>query len=110
MKTYHLQKRTPLPISNQHSQQIQFTLTPLHPLPTNIKLPKPKFPQSLPQKTHPTVGSVFILSSSQHLIQNWLLLLINNKYQVSIASITIQARPATCAGRWQKLLCALFSS
>lgn len=73
MKTYHLQKRTPLPISTFPTNSIH-SHSP-HSLPTNIKLPEPKFPQSLPQKTHTTDESVFTLSSSQHLIQDWLLLL-----------------------------------
>lgn len=58
MKTYHLQKRSPLPISTFLTNSIH-SHSP-HPLPTNIKLRKPKFPQSLTQKTHTTVGSVFI--------------------------------------------------
>lgn len=62
MKTYHLQKRSPLPISKFPTNSIH-SHSP-HPLPTNIKLPKPKFPQSLPQNTHTTVGGVFTLSSS----------------------------------------------
>lgn len=55
MKTYHLQKRTPLPISTFPTNSIH-SYSP-HPLPTNIKLPKPKFPQSLPQKHTQQLGA-----------------------------------------------------
>lgn len=59
MKTYHLQKRSPLPISKFPTNSIH-SHSP-HPLPTNIKLPKPKFPQSLPQKTHNSRERVYTL-------------------------------------------------
>lgn len=59
MKTYHLQKRTPLPISTFPTNSIH-SHSP-HPFPTNIKLPKPKFPQSLPKNTHNSRERVYTL-------------------------------------------------